>query len=113
MSRCRHFKADAPTFASDGKVEASVDFEYPRDEADDDDDEQRSRRQTLMRLLQFLATDASAKKTGQRVLLLSHLLGVSGCRTQRALARRMGLTPGRVSQALNICRREMAMITGD
>ena len=74
-------------------------------------DEARLRREVTLRLIQFLAgRKASAKQAGQRVLILSFLLHVSDCKTQRALAKRLGVTPARVCQALNEAKREFAML---
>ena len=73
-------------------------------------DEARSRQETARRLLMLLTTNADSYRAGQRAILLAYLCGVSDCQTQAELAERMSLSPGRISQALNILRREFAML---
>lgn len=66
----------------------------------------RVRQQTLARLLHFLTTRANAKRAGQRAHLLAYLIGQSPSKNQKQLARQLGVTPGAVSQKLNLLRRE-------
>jgi hypothetical protein len=73
-------------------------------------DEARSSQEATRRLLMLLTTNADSYRAGQRAILLAYLLGVSDCQTQAQLAERMSLTPGRISQALNILRREFATL---
>ena len=70
----------------------------------------RARQEATRRLLMLLATNADSYRVGQRTILLAYMLGVSDCQTQAELAERMNLSPGRISQALNILRREFATL---
>lgn len=70
------------------------------------DDVARVRREVIRRLLNFLTADeAAALAVGRRVILLVHLLGGDRAKTQRELARRLGLSFGRISQMLNALKR--------
>jgi len=71
-----------------------------------DVDESIIRRETLCRFLRFVSARGNTRTVGSRVLLLAFLLGQSDARTQRQLAKRLRLTPGRVSQMLNVARRD-------
>ncbi len=90
-----------------------VNVVWPSDPDDElhEADAARLRQETLCRLLQCLTTKANARQAGQRALLLSYLLHIGDCRTQRQLAKRLGVTPGRVSQGLNSLRREFARLS--
>jgi hypothetical protein len=98
-------EARRPILAVDfphGEVAARLDAEAEPDRQD----ESRLRRETLCRFLAFVSAHGSARTVGSRVLLLAFLLGQSDSKTQRALARRLRLSPGRVSQMLNVARRD-------
>ncbi len=63
--------------------------------------ETETREDGLQAVLNFIAlviTDAGPYKTGQRVHLLAHHFGLSDCKTDKELARKLNLSPGRVSQ---------------
>lgn len=96
-------------FDDAGEPVQAVAFQYPQDEPQELSASERQ--EILCRLLQFLTGGrAKAKQIGQRVLLLSHLVSQSGCRTQRELARRLGVKESRASQSLKVARREFAML---
>ena len=101
-------------FDDDSQPVGTVDFDFGAVEREPEaaahEEAARMRQETTLRLLQFLTTKATAKQAGQRLHMLAFLLHASDCRTQRDLARRLRLTPGRVSQALNSAKREFAML---
>ena len=71
----------------------------------------RGRQEAVVGLLQFLTADgASAEVVGRKAILLSHMMRREG--TQRALAIRLDLTPGRISQQLNALERQMSNVLG-
>lgn len=74
-----------------------------------DDEIKAIRIETITQLLQLL-DHGNAKQVGQRLCLLAFLVRASESKTQRDLARRLKLSPGRVSQGLNIARREFALL---
>jgi hypothetical protein len=73
--------------ASDSVLESRLDFD---------------RRHATAALLELLTTNATPREAGQRAFLLAHRLKLSGCKTKRELADRMGLTEGRVSQITKV-----------
>lgn len=103
-----------PSIAFDESHHAigAVDFDYPQDEPTTERELSAAERQEILtRTLQFLTgQNAKAAHIGKRVLLLAHLVGKSRCRTQRELAKRLGYTEGRASQALKVARAELAML---
>jgi len=108
---------DQPVGVDDaGRLLAIVNFQYPDDVPIDGlsaEEESRLRREVTLRLVQFLAAHkAGTEQVGRRVVLLSYLLHVCDCKTQRDLAKRLGVTPARVSQALNAIKREFSMLAG-
>ena len=62
------------------------------------DDPRREFQEKLARLLQWLAAGSNVEQAGRKVLLLAHLAGKSGCKTDRELARRLNISGGRLSQ---------------
>ena len=100
-------------FSDDGTPVQAVAFDFDAVDSlvdTNNDDLRRVRQETTVRLLQFLATRASARACGQRVLLLAFLAGASDCKTQLELAKRLGVTPSRVSQTLKSLRSEFARL---
>jgi len=86
-------------FDSDGSRVATADFVYPGDGPED----KPTRGDTLAAICQFLrdlTEDAPALLAGQRLHLLAYLCGASDCQTQRQLAAKLNVTPGRISQIL-------------
>jgi hypothetical protein len=91
---------------------------YPADEPDaaqpDSIDEAHvalDRRQAAAAILEILTRGATVKQAGQRAFILSHALRLGTCRTQRELAARLRLTPGRVSQLLNTLQSILTPLT--
>ncbi len=74
-------------------------------------DAARLRQETLCRFLAFITAKKDARQVGRRVLLLAFLLRVGDCRTQRALARRLKVTEGAISQKLKSLKREFARLS--
>jgi Trp operon repressor len=100
--------------AESGERVAVVDFDYGDCEADSD--EARIRQETIRRLFDFLVRhSARPEQVGARVLELAYLLHCRevGCRSQKELARRLGVSEARVSAAIKSIRKEIAELFGD
>jgi hypothetical protein len=102
-------------FGEHGEPIGAVDFDYdaldrtPEDV--DGEDLARVRQQTIIRVFQMIGIGTGdARRIGQRVLLIGFLLRLNDCKTQKELARRMGVTAGRASQALKSARREFSAL---
>ena len=68
-------------------------------EADATQDDPRSDfQEKLADFLQWLAAGGSVKQAGRKAILLAHLAGKSGCKTDKELARRLNISSGRLSQ---------------
>ena len=104
----------------DGQPVAVAPFDYP-DEPDEAQPTQPNsideahvaldRRQAAAVILEILTRGATVKQAGQRAFILSHALRLGTCRTQRELAARLRLTPGRVSQLLNTLKGLLTPLT--
>ena len=104
----------------DGQPVAVAPFDYP-DEPDgaqptppnsiDEAHVALNRRQAAGVILGILTHGATVKQAGQRAFVLSHALRLGTCRTQRELAARLHLTPGRVSQLLNTLKGILTPLT--
>ena len=91
----------------------AVDFTYPADGAAGElaaKDAGRVRRETLFRLLHFLALKAKPKDIGQRVLVLAFLAGATAYGKQKQLAARMRVSPSRASRIVNSVRCEFSKL---
>ncbi len=103
-------KADIPAFDDDGNATLAEDFPYDVLDAASStseptaEDERRIRHETIIRLIQRLTTGATARMVAQRVLIIAHLLHIGNCRTQKQLARRLGITQGQVSKGIKRIR---------
>ena len=64
-------------------------------------------------VVELLASGASVEHAGKRTLLLAHLLGVGGPRTQRELAHLLGVTPSRVSSAIKFLHQNLQQLLSD
>jgi hypothetical protein len=102
-------------FDDDGKPVGVVSFDYDKiDDPDEAGDVAAIRREVIVRTLQFLTGQrATAKRAGQRAILLAHLVRVGDCKTQRELARRLGLSPAAISKKVNALRKDLSMLTAD
>ena len=92
-------------FDDDGNPVLTVEPVYP-----DDAPEADTREDTLAALVEFLrqlTADAPALLAGQRLHLLAYLCGASDCATQRQLATRLNVSPGRVTQILQALPSEL------
>lgn len=75
-------------------------------EADAASEERQNSHEVIRAFLHHIS-QGTPKEIGRRVLLAAYdLKELDGCRTQRQLAKRMQLTPGRVSQILNTVKRD-------
>ena len=98
--------SDTPYFDDDGQPVNVTDFDYasldpesPRALADDDAG--RIRQQTLCRTFAMLTSGKNSVETiGRKCLLMAFLAGQAPEKTQSDIAKRLGLSPGRVSQLL-------------
>ena len=105
-------KADAPDFDDDSEPVAVTSFSFPDEDSSEADDVFRVRRETIIRLLQFITAGKRepAKTVGARVLLLAFLAGASDCKTQSELAKRLGITQSGVSRALISAKKDFSML---
>lgn len=104
---------DATAFDDNGAPIATTDFEYPSETTAAEllaEDAARIRRETITRLVSMLASRGDRSAVGGRLLLLAFLLRCGGCKTQRALAKKLRVSEARVSQSLKSLREEMAML---
>ncbi|MEI7733736.1 MAG: helix-turn-helix domain-containing protein [Verrucomicrobiota bacterium] len=103
-------------FDDDGNRIGQTGFDYDAmdgTQEPQDRDDARARQELFRRVIQFLASgEAPAVAVGRRVILLAHLLHDNAV-TQRQLARKLRLSPGRVSQLLNVVKRELATLAKD
>lgn len=105
---------DGSAFNDHGRPEPFEDFDYDaldgeRETASSSEEIARARQEATIRLLQFLTAGGSPpEKVGRRTIQLLHVLRPGG--TQRALAARLDLTPGRISQELNVLREQIANV---
>ncbi len=70
-------------------------------ETPDDDTQDAPRsdfQEKLADFLQWLVADATVEQAGRKAILLAHLAGKSGCKTDKELARRLNISGGRISQ---------------
>ena len=96
-----------------GRRILAVDFNYPRETP-----AERATREATMRfwqertigLLQMLATGTNARKVGLRVIALCFLLGQYEGMSQAKLAKKLNVTPGRLSQMLAQLRAGIALL---
>jgi hypothetical protein len=104
-------------FGEAGEPVSAVDFDFEALDRDSEDagaeDLACLRREVVVQLFQMLtAGGANAKQIGRRVLLMAFLLGQSDCKTQRQLARRLGVTPEYVSRAIKSLKAEFPALAG-
>jgi len=78
---------------------------------DTSDTEQRAfeYRRVLSVVIELITRKATPKRCGQRAFAVAHALRLGTCRTQRDLAKKLRVTPGRVSQILNEVKRELGL----
>lgn len=116
LKQHKQLNTNTDTTYENGQIVPSVPFDFDAIDglpaANPHDDRAQIRIEALRNLLGFLTSGADATACGQRVHLIAYMIKQSECRTQRELAKRLGLTPGRISQALNEVRRELSMIAG-
>lgn len=85
-------------FDSEGRpVAVTLPFYSPPDD-DTQDDPRSDFQEKLAGFLQWLAAGATVEQAGRKAILLAHLAGKSGCKTDKELARRLNISGGRVSQ---------------
>jgi hypothetical protein len=98
----------------DGRPVAATDFDFaaldPQPEALLADEVKRIRLETIVQLLRMLDRGRDATIVGRRLIFLAFLVKASQCKTQRELARRLNISPSRVSQKLNAVKREFALL---
>lgn len=124
MSSRRFIRSDAPGPARNrfpeypggepagfeaGQVVPVTSFKYPQEsegpqEAIREDEEKAIRLETISNTIRFLSQNATGRQVGRRVMLIAYLLGQGGCKTQRDLAHRLGVSEGRVSKAVKSAR---------
>lgn len=68
-----------------------------------------ARLEGITRILRTFAAKSNLRAIGQRVVLAAFLAKVGEEKSQRELALRLGLTPGRISQMLKRLRSQLAM----
>ena len=104
-------------YDDDGAVVPTVGPDWSRILADLDGEEiadVAGRLEAVNRLFhRLLAGKPRAIEAGRRLYLLAHYAGHSPCATQRELAKRLGLTIGRVSQRLKAIKLDPAGAVGE
>lgn len=93
-----HPHAPGWAFDGDGSPIATADFAYPGDAPEDGTREDTQA--AIVEFLRQLTEDTPALLAGQRLHLLAFLAGASDCQTQRQLAARLNVSPGRITQIL-------------
>ena len=100
-------------FNDNGQIEPTVDFDWDAVDSNSynhtGDALREARLEGITQILRIFSAAANTRAIGQRVVLAAFLAGVGEEKTQRALAIRLGLTPGRVSQMLKNLRAQLAM----
>jgi hypothetical protein len=61
------------------------------------DDARKDFQEKIAGFLGWMAS-GSVRQAGRRAILLAHLAGKSGCLTDRQLAKKLNISPGRISQ---------------
>ena len=100
-------------FDDQGQPILTENFEYPRETP-----AERATREAAMKfwqertvgLLQLLATGTNARKVGLRVITLCFLLGQYAGMSQAKRAKKLNVTPGRLSQMLAQLRAGIALL---
>lgn len=95
-----------PAAFDNSQIVPSVDFDYPLEAGDLD--ESRAKQELLRLMLEKLPVK-SITGTGQRFIAFLFLIEETGM-TQAQLAKRMNVTPGRVSQILNTVRKDLSSL---
>jgi DNA-directed RNA polymerase specialized sigma24 family protein len=108
----------ATAFDDHGKPVQAVGFVYPADEPEPEPPDAVDgaaaartafdRRRAAAAIIEILIAGTTMKQAGQRAFVLAYVLKLCPCRTQKELAKRLGVTPGRVSQILNAVKRAIA-----
>ena len=110
MSQPRLSAPPGHGWEGNGALVPTVDFDFDALDAKeaeplDAQDEARLRQQTIARTLQWISSGRQgALQIGRRAILAAYLVNPIG--SQRSLARRLGITGARVSQALRTLRRQ-------
>jgi len=88
---------DGAGFGEDGERIATSDFVYPSDgqEREPGRDEFAEK---LGAFLSWLTEGGTVEAAGRKALLLAHLCGKADAKSDREFAKRVGVTPARVSQ---------------
>ncbi len=94
-----------PSFDGNTPV-AVVEFQQPEKQAADE--RAKMRQEIMVRLIQFLTVGRDAKKAGRDLLIMAYVCQKTDCRSQRELANRLGVSPGRASQMIKLFRQKVA-----
>ncbi len=107
-THCPTHRPETDTGFENGERVLKVEFDYEVLDAKAEENEPDSLREKELEdmrqivaaaFLEILtANNATPALAGRRAFLLAHKLGLGGYKTQRELAERMGVSPGRVSQ---------------
>ena len=81
----------------------------PTEQADSVQEHQQTAmlRLVMAKCLAIIKQGATRDTAWARIHILAHALKMSGCKTQRELATKLGLTPARVCQQLNAVARSL------
>ena len=104
-------------FDADGQRVLAVPFDFDAVDGETaqtleaDAEEIRIKREAIVAFLRYLASGRNAKLTGRKVHLLAYICGLSACKSQKELAKRLRVTPAAVSMQLNSLRQGMRLLT--
>jgi hypothetical protein len=83
----------------------------PVDSDNETETEQRGdSRPGLLKLIALLTENATPLQAGQRMHLIAYLVGVSDCKTHTDFARKLNVSPGRVSQIIRELPSELSAV---
>jgi hypothetical protein len=97
MTEDADISPEMPAYDEQGNRVVVVHPIYEQDDTQDDDASHKFFQEKLAVLLQWLAV-GTVQQAGRRAFLLAHLVGKSGCASDRELAKKLNISPGRISQ---------------
>lgn len=102
-------------FDEDGTTPiATTDFVYPEEAREGGQaDLDAIRQEIAVNLLRMLCHKSDCRRVGQQALVLGYVMHAIDVKTQKELAKRLGLSKGRVSKVVNQVREDFLRIGAD